>query len=61
VKPDLRFRDAINNDVEIVKDADKALIYDRPFKPGGLTWADLQAWWADSRGIPRNAGTRTAE
>ena len=29
-KPDLRFRDVLDNDVEIVTNADKVLVYDRP-------------------------------
>ena len=51
VKPDLRFRDAIDNDVEIVSDADKVLIYDRPIGRDGLRWSDLQTWWKEERGI----------
>jgi hypothetical protein len=51
-KPELIFRDAINNDVEIVKNADKILIYDRPLPPSGqLLWKDLVAWWQDREGI----------
>ncbi|MGS1021633.1 MULTISPECIES: hypothetical protein [Burkholderia] len=50
-KPDLRFRDAINNDVEIVTNADKVLIYDRPIGNDGVRWQDLQAWWSESQGI----------
>jgi len=46
-KPDLRFRDAIDNDVEIVSNAADVLIYDRPIGKDGLTWADLQAWWSE--------------
>ena len=46
VKPDLRFSDAINNDVEVVTNQDKVLIYDRPVGLGGLTWQELQDWWA---------------
>jgi hypothetical protein len=46
VKPDLRFCDAINNDVEVVSNQDKVLIYDRPIGVGGLTWQELQNWWA---------------
>ena len=34
VKPDLRFRDAINNDIEIVTNADKVLVYDRAICAG---------------------------
>jgi hypothetical protein len=51
IKPDLRFRDAINNDVEIVTGADKLLIYDRAIGSGGLPWRDLQVWWAELAGI----------
>lgn len=41
-KPDLRFRDALDNDVEIVTNADKVLVYDRPIGNDGLRWNDLQ-------------------
>nr|WP_199043720.1 hypothetical protein [Dyella sp. ASV24] len=44
-KPELVFRDAINNDVEIVKHADKVLTYEDPLPPTGLRWRDLLAWW----------------
>lgn len=54
VKPDLRFSDAINNDVEIVTNADRVLIYDRPVGSAGITWNDLQSWWADRQGIPND-------
>ncbi len=50
-KPDLRFRDAVNNDVEIVTNADKVLIYDRPIGPEGLRWGDLLSWWSETRKI----------
>jgi len=46
-KPDLRFRDALNNDVEIVTNADKVLVYDRPIGNDGLRWNDLQQWWGE--------------
>lgn len=51
-KPDLRFRDAVSNDIEIVTNADKVLVYDRPIGPEGLRWNDLQSWWSDTQGIP---------
>ncbi len=50
LKPDLRFRDAINNEIEIVSNADKYLVYDRPIGPEGLKWRELQAWWAEREG-----------
>lgn len=46
-KPDLRFRDALNNDIEIVTNASEVLVYDRPISNEGLRWSDLQDWWAD--------------
>ncbi|WP_082321827.1 hypothetical protein [Variovorax paradoxus] len=51
IKPDLRFRDAMNNDVEIVTNADKVLVYDRPIGIDGLLWSDLQSWWSETAGI----------
>ena len=51
VKPDLRFRDAVNNDIEIVTNADKVLVYDRKIGVNGLRWCDLQQWWSESHGI----------
>ncbi|WP_291365648.1 hypothetical protein [Acetobacter sp. UBA5411] len=50
-KPDLRFRDALDNDVEIVTNADKVLVYDRPIGIDGLCWSDLQEWWGDTEQI----------
>ena len=47
VKPDLRFRDAVTNDIEIVTNADKVLVYDRPIPDTGLRWRDLQDWWKE--------------
>ena len=47
VKPDLRFRDAVNNDIEIVTHADKVLVYENPIPDTGLRWRDLQAWWKE--------------
>lgn len=47
-KPELIFRDAVNNDVEIVKNADKVLIFDRPLPASGqLLWKDLRDWWSE--------------
>ncbi|MCG8313787.1 MAG: hypothetical protein MI976_11270 [Pseudomonadales bacterium] len=54
VKPDIRLRDAVNNDIEIVEHADQVLIYDRPIGPNGLAWSELQAWWSESHGTESN-------
>ena len=49
VKPDIRISDAISNDIEILQNADKVLVYDRPIGSDGLRWRDLQEWWKDTR------------
>lgn len=50
-KPDLRFRDALDNDIEIVTNVDQVLVYDRPIGMEGLRWSDLQQWWSETQGI----------
>lgn len=59
VKPDLRFRDAVNNDVEVVTHADKVLIFDRPIPADGLRWQHLQDWWAESQGLEAEAAKKS--
>jgi very-short-patch-repair endonuclease len=58
VKPDLRFRDAVNNDIEIVTNADRVLVYDRPIGIDGIRWRDLQSWWAETRAIADDASAK---
>ena len=58
IKPDLRFRDALNNDIEIVTNADKVLVYDRPIGMDGLRWRDLQLWWGETAGIVDEEATK---
>jgi len=50
-KPDIRFASAVDNDIEIVGNADKVLVYDRPIGADGIRWRDLQAWWKDTQKI----------
>jgi len=58
-KPELVFRDALNNDVEITKHADKVLVYDRPLPSSGmLLWSDLRDWYADIHGVDKTEGSR---
>ena len=45
LKPKIVFRDAINNDIEIVEKAKHCLIYDRPLEAHGLSWSELVDWW----------------
>ena len=50
-KPDIRFASAVDNDIEIVGNADKVLVYDQPISGDGIRWRDLQAWWQYTRQI----------
>lgn len=57
-KPDIRFSDAIDNDIEIVGNADRVLVYDRPIGPDGLRWRDLQAWWKEMHDLETEADAK---
>ena len=47
-KPDIRITDTIDNEIEILSDADDVLHYDRPIDVGGLRWGALQTWWKET-------------
>ena len=49
-KPELGFRDAIDNDVTILKHAEHCLIYENDIAEDGLTWEALVSWWAHRSG-----------
>lgn len=49
-KPEIVFSDAVNNDIQIVKNAEFCLVYDYPFSKDGLLWKHLTAWWAATTG-----------
>ena len=44
-KPELVLRDAVNNDIEIVRNAEYCLVYDQPIPADGLTFGNLIEWW----------------
>src|SRR5262249_49592124 len=46
---------ALDNHIEIVENADKVLVYDRPIGSDGIRWRDLQAWWKDTQQLPSEA------
>ncbi|GIF01572.1 hypothetical protein [Paractinoplanes rishiriensis] len=50
-KPEFVFRDALNNDLKAIKNAEYCLIYDRPLGPDGLTWRQLGDWWTERAGL----------
>ncbi|SRR6266487_3332258 len=49
-KPRIVLRDAINNVVEVVENAEFCLFYDRPLSTSGLTWGELVDWWKVTNG-----------
>jgi hypothetical protein len=49
-KPRIVLRDAINNVIEIIENAEHCLVYDRPLGADGLTWGELTEWWAAKTG-----------
>lgn len=64
-KPEIGFRDAINNDVVLLSGEENCLIYDRPIAPHGLLWSELVAWWsaatgADAQGLGARLGESLA-
>ncbi|WP_329012036.1 hypothetical protein [Streptomyces sp. NBC_00690] len=59
-KPDIRFQSAMDNDIEIVGDPDKSLVYDRPTPAAGLRWRDLQTWWQEKHKIPTDADAKSS-
>ncbi len=50
-KPRIVLRDAVNNVIEIVKNAEHCLVFDRPLGPEGLTWQALVDWWRARQGL----------
>lgn len=45
-KPEIVLRDATRNVIEITRNADKCLIYDKALPDAGLTWRELVHWWS---------------
>jgi hypothetical protein len=59
MKPDIRIRDAINNDIEIATNPDDVLVYDRPIRAHGIRWRDLQEWLKETRRIPADSEAKS--
>jgi very-short-patch-repair endonuclease len=57
-KPEIVLSDAVSNDIEIVKNAEYCLVYDRPIKRHGLLWSELIDWW---RNINQGVFPKTVE
>ena len=57
-KPEIVFRDAINNDIEIVKNAEFCLVYNWPLDEDGLSWRKLASWWQEQQNEPDESSAR---
>jgi len=50
-KPRIILRDAINNVIEVVENAESCLVYDRQLGESGLTWGALTDWWRSTNSL----------
>jgi hypothetical protein len=50
-KPDIVLRDAIDNVIEVTRNAENCLFYDLSLDSSGLTWAELCDWWRAARNL----------
>lgn len=57
-KPELVLRDALNNDIEIVRNGEYCLVYDQPIPADGLTYSNLIKWWRERQGFADNVPPR---
>jgi hypothetical protein len=46
-KPEIGFKDAINNEIVILSHEESCLVYDRPIGSNGLLWSELVVWWGE--------------
>lgn len=50
-KPELVLRDAVNNDIEIVRNGEYCLVYEQPIPADGLKFSNLIEWWRERQGF----------
>jgi len=49
-KPEIVLIDAVNNDIQITKNAEYCLVYDEAIPDDGLKWSNLSKWWGKQQG-----------
>lgn len=60
-KPEIGFRDAVSNDIVLLRHGEHCLVYEEDLAEDGLTWHQLATWWAKQRGQdPADAKVRRA-
>jgi hypothetical protein len=57
-KPQIVLRDAMNNDIEIIKNAEYCLVYEDPVPADGLRFTHLVDWWRDREQLPDTVADR---
>jgi hypothetical protein len=50
-KPEIGFKDAINNEIIILQHEASCLVFDEAIPRDGLLWEDLVPWWARKHGL----------
>ncbi|HAG99410.1 MAG TPA: hypothetical protein DCL75_11290, partial [Ktedonobacter sp.] len=48
-KPEIVLIDSVSNDIQIVKNEEYCLVYDKPILERGLLWKDLLDWWCEKQ------------
>lgn len=48
-KPEIILIDSVSNDIQIVKNEEYCLVYDKPILERGLLWIDLLEWWREKQ------------
>ncbi len=44
-KPEIVISNALNNDITIINNEEKCLVYNKMIKSGGITWKELKEWY----------------
>src|SRR5699024_5144664 len=57
-KPELVLRDAVHNDIEIVRNSEYCLVYDQSIPADGLTFSNLIRWWRKRQGFGDSTPSR---
>ncbi|MBC6972182.1 hypothetical protein H9I32_07060 [Bacillus sp. Xin] len=50
-KPEIVITDSVNNDIQITRNREYCLVYDRPISSNGLLWRELIQWWRETQGF----------
>lgn len=59
-KPQIVLRDAMNNDIQIVENAEYCLVYEDPIPAEGLRFSHLVTWWRDQADLDDSVTDREA-